>query len=338
MAKKICDNAKVAIHNGVFHADDVFAVASMRILNPTIEVIRTRDENVWALADFRVDVGQKFNPETGDFDHHQLGFNERHPSPNLDKYSHGPKKSSVGLIWDTYGHQIVSKVLDDYDNHDKIDFIYGMIVRNIIAPIDAIDNGEGGDFFIDTGVYKSPSIVKLIQSYNPTWMEPEVESDTRFHEVVDFAISYLKREITRNLSVYASRLLLLEQVKHLDSSGILVLDQFVPWVPIFTKYHDETKHVKMVVFPSSDGWMFQSPYYSAKADGDAFSRYMPNGKRRRQKYPAPEHLCGAVREHLIEKTGIADATFVHSGGFLGGAQTKEGAIQLAMYVINNQDV
>ena len=39
---------KMAVHNGVFHADEVFGVALMETIEPELQVIRTRDEAVIA--------------------------------------------------------------------------------------------------------------------------------------------------------------------------------------------------------------------------------------------------------------------------------------------------
>lgn len=65
----------VAVHNGVFHADDVYSIALLRelakVCNFDLKVIRTRDKDVLASADMRVDVGMKYSEETLDFDHHQ---------------------------------------------------------------------------------------------------------------------------------------------------------------------------------------------------------------------------------------------------------------------------
>ena len=63
----------VATHPGNFHADDVFAVAVLGLVQGPLEIVRTRDESVLAAADFRVDIGSRSDPATGDFDHHQRG-------------------------------------------------------------------------------------------------------------------------------------------------------------------------------------------------------------------------------------------------------------------------
>lgn len=48
---------KMAVHNGVFHADEVFGVALMETIEPDLQVIRTRDEAIIAECDLVADVG-----------------------------------------------------------------------------------------------------------------------------------------------------------------------------------------------------------------------------------------------------------------------------------------
>ena len=64
---------RVATHPGTFHADDVFAIAALRLAHVQVEIVRTRDEEAQAAADVRVDVGGRSDPATGDYDHHQRG-------------------------------------------------------------------------------------------------------------------------------------------------------------------------------------------------------------------------------------------------------------------------
>lgn len=235
--KKIQPKAQVCVHNGPFHADEVFSIAIMSIIEPSIKIIRSREESDWKASDFRVDVGGKYNSETGDYDHHQLDFNIRHSAPS-SKYANGPKKSSVGLIWSHYGHDAIRKVMSMYQydlDEEGVIFAHEQINRVLIAPIDAADNGEAKDFYLDSGAYRNPSIINLIQNLNPTWLEKTETPDDCFRKAVQFSINYLTREIVRNISVYTGRFKLLDQVKSIDSSGLLILDEFVPWSPIFDR-------------------------------------------------------------------------------------------------------
>src|SRR5687768_9738743 len=89
---------QVATHDGSFHADDVFAVAALRRLDPDLEIVRSRDREVIAAADVRVDIGLKDDPDSGDFDHHQKG--------GAGARGNGIPYASFGLVWRRHGAEL----------------------------------------------------------------------------------------------------------------------------------------------------------------------------------------------------------------------------------------
>ena len=46
----------MAVHDGAFHADDCTAYSIMKHLHPSLELVRTRDPEVIATADYVMDV------------------------------------------------------------------------------------------------------------------------------------------------------------------------------------------------------------------------------------------------------------------------------------------
>ena len=64
---------RVITHDGVFHADEVFAIALWKkYVNSNIEIIRTRDTDMQ--ADMFIDIGGVYSPDELLFDHHQLSY------------------------------------------------------------------------------------------------------------------------------------------------------------------------------------------------------------------------------------------------------------------------
>ena len=57
---------RMAVHNGIFHADDVFGVALMQSIYNDLEIIRTRDDELIKTCDIVSDVGN------GKYDHHHV--------------------------------------------------------------------------------------------------------------------------------------------------------------------------------------------------------------------------------------------------------------------------
>lgn len=65
----------VATHSGPFHADDVFAGALLRVfVDPTLTFVRTREAQKIDAADVAIDVGERYEPGAGRFDHHQRSY------------------------------------------------------------------------------------------------------------------------------------------------------------------------------------------------------------------------------------------------------------------------
>ena len=98
---------KVATHNGIFHADEITAIALLNIfLDDDIKVTRIEhNHNDFKLFDMVVDIGQKLDGKKY-FDHHQ--------------YKGG--KSSAGLIWQYLGlekkYPKISKLIKIVDDND----------------------------------------------------------------------------------------------------------------------------------------------------------------------------------------------------------------------------
>lgn len=66
---------KIITHNGRFHADEVFAIALLKIVlkNKTIEIIRKSKVEKYELEDLKicvVDIGAAYAPDLNNFDHH----------------------------------------------------------------------------------------------------------------------------------------------------------------------------------------------------------------------------------------------------------------------------
>jgi uncharacterized UPF0160 family protein len=81
----------VTTHNGIFHADEVTAIALLSIkFDGNIKIIRTRDAAVIDAAVIAVDVGGKYDLEKSRFDHHQSDYIGT--------------LSSAGMVWGAMNH------------------------------------------------------------------------------------------------------------------------------------------------------------------------------------------------------------------------------------------
>ena len=142
-------------HAGVFHADDVFAAALLRILNPEIEILRGSE------ADQGFD-GIVFDIGGGPFDHHS-GVRLR---------ENGIPYAAFGLVWDAFGDIL----LPDADDRAFFD-------ERFVQPIDLADNAGG-----------RCEIAEAVACFNPEW-DSEEDPGERFEAAVDWARMALERRL-----------------------------------------------------------------------------------------------------------------------------------------------
>ena len=291
----------VVTHNGTFHADDVFACATLSIWadknNLNLKIVRSRDKEIVEKGDIVLDVGMEYDQEKKRFDHHQsegAGVRE-----NKIPYA------SFGLIWKHYGREIC------------IDEVWQIIEEKIAVPIDAMDNGVNISLVNELGVVNY--IVKnALSSFNPTWQEGQKEVLKRFFEAVNVAKSILNREIAWAESKVEGTRLAKEAIKNQNEPEILVLDKY------FECEEEVTRHsnIKFVAAPSdtSDNW-------SIIVARDDLEDYKSN------RVTFPEAWRGLRDLALAEASGVPDAIFCHRGGWFAKAKSRAGVLEMAQKVL-----
>jgi len=152
----------IATHNGQFHADEVTAIALLKIFTEAeeVELFRTRDEDTINQCDVVVDVGGTYSPEHKRFDHHQF---------DRDNELYG--KSSAGLVWD-----YIRNTVDLAIPYTAIDFL--------VKDVDDQDTGiklQGHYHFCN-----------IVGSFNTEEVYSEAQ-DLAFVDAVKFVEDYLHR-------------------------------------------------------------------------------------------------------------------------------------------------
>ena len=175
---------KLVTHNNRFHADDVFATATILIaLNKKIndvEIIRTRDKKLIESGDFVYDVGLVYDPDKNRFDHHQEG--------RAGVRENGIPYSSFGLVWKKFGPQICAS-----------EKVAQKIEERLVSPIDAMDNGVEIYKPIYPNIYPY-MLSSIIFTFDPSW--PEKESfDSLFVQAVKLAKKLLLTPIYANFEL-----------------------------------------------------------------------------------------------------------------------------------------
>lgn len=285
----------IVTHNSSYHADDVFAVAALKIAFPDSSVIRSRDSEAIAGADIVVDTGSVYDPAKMRFDHHQ--------PDGAGKRENGIPYASFGLVWKEFGEKIsgsaeAARIIDE----------------KLCMPIDAIDNGFDISKPTVDGV-KEYSVRDLFYSYTSV-QSSEEEIDAAFEVVVGIARELLMREIRLaqedvrdwrdSLAAYDSS----------EDKRVVLLPRTMSWKKALIP-----TEALVVVYPRPDG------KWGARMVPDKLNSFG-------LKKPFPESWAGKRDEELALVSGVADARFCHNKLWLAVASSKEGAIELAQKALN----
>lgn len=267
-------SGEVYTHGGVFHADDVLSVALINrvcdkygIDHPHVNRIFNQQQ-AQELAENNVvfDIGM------GEYDHHQKDNESR---------ENGVPYAAFGKIWRTVGPDLVGD-----SAAEKID-------RTFVQAIDATDNGREPNLFSIT-----------ISTLNPNWDSPE-KPDDAFAKAVAYASTAFEATIESVLATERAEAIVQEAADKMQD-GIMVLDQFCPWMDYVQNNVPETN---FVVWPSNRGG------YNIQT--------VPKLGERQGKIVFPEEWLG----NTDEARGM---TFCHPGNFLAAFNTEEQAIQAGL--------
>ncbi|MEY4440782.1 MAG: hypothetical protein RLY49_408 [Candidatus Parcubacteria bacterium] len=289
---------KIVTHNDRFHADDVCAMATLRICfgDKITEIIRTRDESIIQTADIVFDVGHVYNPETNRFDHHQ--------TEGAGKRENGIPYAAFGLVWKKFGEEICGSKEVAYS-----------IDKKMVQMVDASDNGmfpytytqeDLREYVLDT----------ICHSFGSTWKEKD-NYDGGFFQMVDMVEKILRREI-KVAQDKAEAIPFIEKTyqESLDKQ-IIVFDEYYPWGDTLKKYSD----IYFVVSPTKEK--------------DQWRILTIQDQQLKNKKSLPASWGGLKGEELEKVTGIKGSRFCHKALFMAVADTKEVAIKLAKIALES---
>ena len=218
-------------HGSIFHADDVFATALLKLIVPNISITRCNDMNLAKIAAEKDDC-IVYDIGYGEYDHHQPDAATRPIEDGycFDKDGHMQllKYCSFGLLWRDFGH----KLCPSEKAWKKVD-------RDLVIQIDKNDNG------VDHNLLTS-----AFMQFNPNWNEDgdDFARYSRFMDAVEMAKKILSAYVSRANSDVEAELDVMNS-KVIDGK-ILVLDRYMPWQDVVVEQMPE---ILFVVFPSNRG-------------------------------------------------------------------------------------
>lgn len=281
---------KIAVHNSVFHADDVVAVAAIRALygyEPAIRRIPSRDdekqEKLREEGFTLIDIGG------GEFDHHGAARDWQ--------YNNGIYLSALGKV-------LKQAVKDKKLAQEELN----ILLFNGLYDLQAKDNGQDFD-----GV---PSPFSFVHWLNYDDVEDDRYQIWQFRLAVEMAVKVFASMLEDAKKSIAEHEECVAVFKAMGEDGIANFPHYMSHgVRECQQWNDRfpEKEVKFFTFPMKNGgYRIQGVN---KVGSFALNHEL--------KYK------GLRNEELNAAAGIDDGIFVHVTGFLGGADSLESCYKLA---------
>lgn len=290
-------------------------------LFPGSELVRTRDPERIAAANFAVDVGGVWDPHAGRFDHHQKGFSGARQS--------GVLYASAGLVWREYGARCVALLAQQYLEHsltdkDAQDIAYA-IDADIVQYLDMSDTGTARNA---PGGY---GLSAVVSGFNLTWLDeqrggsgtaPEDLRQSQFLRAMEFMADVLINQVRYRVgSMLAAGQV--RQAQRLEGGRLLYLDNAaLPWSSIVRK---EMPDVLFVISYSKTENRYMLHTVPAAAETFEARRDLPAA------------WAGLQGAELAAVSGVSDAVFCHNGRFIAAALSYEGVLHMARQALEEAD-
>lgn len=303
---------KLITHNGAFHADDIFAAATLSIFldneGDSYEIFRTRDLDTVKNGDYVFDVGGIYDPSINRFDHHQKG--------GAGNRENGIPYAAFGLVWKHFGMDVCEN--DQY--------VWDSIEKKLVSPFDAIDNGIDITSNIFSGINPA-SLAEYFLINSPTWKENDSNIDNIFKEQVKAAILFLKREIKVAKDDREGFNIIMKAYEESEDKKIIKLNVSLPRY-LYQGTLCRLPEPLFLVYPSAHG-----PSWKV----EAISKN-ENTMESRKSFPEKWRglVNGSENQDEIKKLINADGVlFTHQSGFLANLDTEENAMKFALLAVES---
>lgn len=302
---------RIATHNGSFHADDVFGVAVLMLLHPQAELVRTRDAQVIADADFAVDVGGEWDAARGRFDHHQRGFSGARPN--------GVVYASAGLVWAAFGVELAGRMLGPGVADPAL--AQAMASDLDVELVQHLDRADTGASHGAPGLF---GLSALLSQFNTTWDNPTAAGKggeaalAGFRRALAVTAQFIQASLDQLRARHQGAQLVRNADRVLDGVVLVMPRSGLPWSDVVCA---EMPEVLFVVYPDSSDTQYQLHVVVIE----------PNSFVSRK--DLPRTWAGLRGAELAAVCGVADAVFCHNGRFIAGAGSLQGALRMAQLAV-----
>jgi len=222
----------ILTHNGLFHSDEVFAIALLIHFfaeSKSVNIIRSRDESIINLFEnsedyFMLDIGSDYNPMKRNFDHHQR-------SEDVEE------KASVMLIFDyLLSTRNITKDLYDFLKENLIQFL------------------SNWDLGLEqhTANYTHKPLPTIISSFNRYNVSIEVEN-IQFRKALNIALSVIENEEEAFKQLVEAKQGFVQHTALKD--GVIMFNDYNPQ---YTKLLKQCEGVRFYIHPMKNNWVVKT--------------------------------------------------------------------------------
>lgn len=300
---------KLVTHGNGFHADDVTAYAILKEVltkrGETWELVRSRDPEIIATGDIVFDVGDIYDASIHRYDHHQRG--------HAGTRENGILYASAGLIWKHFGMELCS--------HETV---WSQIDKGIISELDAVDNGQnyiGELLFKDTGY---ASLGMHVANFETQTFGTPSDPDQLLQEF-EQASEFMRGILSRSIKSCE----ILE--KAFQDATVIYKNSEDKQVIVFDKNYSRPIWKRLGAYPDP----IFAVYYNTDSDYWKVEAIPVRPTVMDSRKLAPDSWRGLSGKELQKASGISDATFCHSSGFLFGAISLDSALKMARMALES---
>ena len=292
---------KLVTHNQGFHADDVMAYAILQEVltkrGETWTIERTRDQAIIDAADIAFDIGYEYDPARNRYDHHQPGKAGARPN--------GVQYAACGLIWKHFGRELCSEA------------VWELLDKSMFQEMDASDSGQTFiKEFVFPDSWATTLTIHIARFEAHSYQEKTPEQFlVEFESAAAFARGILQRAIANEEFFEQAFQQASEEYRNAPDKQIIQFSRNFQR-PTWKRIAEYPEPIFAVYFNyKNNDW---------KVEAVPVTPFVLESRK-----TAPAAWYGLRDQELQHVTGVSDATFCHPSGFLFGARSFEGAMQLA---------
>ena len=309
----------IGTHASNYHCDDVTGTVILRYTKEYQhhKVLRSLDMNELNKCDLVFDIGGIYDHSQKKYDHHQRGYFETF-SPN-----HTIKLCGCGLLYKHYGNEIIRNAIESLHleplSEDQIEVLKYLLYDNFFAAIDADDNGI--DCSPNEILFRDQTTlgnrIRRLNARKEPFEKAQQLAEEAFLDILQNCYEIIKTQFPIVNQSYLSRF-------DVHSSGKIIVEttgiSCRECIDLVEKMNGKEEEILFIVQPDKARNQWKSTALSKK------NSFVPLKK-------FPEEWRGLRDEQLSKVSGVDDAVFVHSSGFLCCHKTFEGIMKMTIMAL-----